>query len=89
MPRGRCFKLDGGDEEPGSKFVGATFLALVKVTVSGWGVSVGCVAEFVGEDAFVLADGLAPPCADDASVVVVPAGWPAGVATQLHTHALG
>jgi hypothetical protein len=38
------------------------------------------VAELVRKHAFVLGDGLTAPCADYAPVVVVPAGWPAGVA---------
>jgi len=64
----------------GGVFVGSLFLSLVIVAVAGWGVTVVCVAEFVGEDAFVLADGLTASSADYPSVVVVPAGAPARVA---------
>ena len=44
VPYGGGFEVVGVDEYLGGVFVGTSFLALVKVTVTSWGVTVGGVS---------------------------------------------
>ena len=44
VPYGGCFEVVGVDEYLGGVFVGAAFLALVKMPVASWGVTVGGVS---------------------------------------------
>ena len=44
VPYGGGFEVVGVDKYLGGVFVGATLLALVKMTVAGWGVAVGGVS---------------------------------------------
>jgi len=44
VPYGGGFKVPGTDEKAGGVFIGASLLALVKMAIAGWGITVRSVA---------------------------------------------
>lgn len=77
------------DEQAGGVSVGAAFLPMVVVPVSGRIVTVCCVSEFVGEGGPVLRDAQSAAGADRAGGVPVVAFRPVVVADQSDTQPFG
>jgi len=89
VPWGEVLELVVVDEELRGKTIGAVFLALVEVVVSGFLVVVYGVAQFVGQGGAVLGDTHATPGADRSGLVVIVAFRPARVAYETYTELLG